>query len=96
MSAMAMKARMSWPELVRSGQLKGLWVALDNCRYDQTTLQPIEGDVVDADEELTELCTRMREAGRTACAILRCDDDVMVEQPPQDGVRPLERRNLAR
>lgn len=93
---MAIKARTNWPELLRGGQLKGLWVALDNCRYDQTTLQPIEGDVVDADEELTELCTRMREAGRTACAILRCDDDVIVESPPPASGRPSERRNLFR
>ena len=93
---MAMKARMSWLELVRSGQLKGLWVALDNCRYDQVTHQPIEGDVVDADEELTELCARMREAGRTACAILRCDDAVMVDAAPPPGSVPLERRSSAR
>jgi hypothetical protein len=93
---MAIKARMSWPDLVRCGQLKGLWVALDNCRYDQTTHQPIEGDVVDADEELTELCARMRQAGLTACAILRCEDDVVVEGVPRSGSRLLERRNLAR
>jgi hypothetical protein len=44
-----MTTRMTWPELCRSERFKGLWVALDNCRYDQATRQPIEGDVVDAD-----------------------------------------------
>ena len=74
-----MKTRMTWPDLLRSQDYKGLWVALDNCRYDKTTLQPIEGDVVDSDEELVELCSRLREAGRTSCAILFCEDEVLVE-----------------
>jgi len=74
-----MTTRMTWPEVCRSGQFKGLWVALDNCRHDPETLQPIEGDVVDSDPELAELCARMREAGRGSCAILFCDDEVFVE-----------------
>lgn len=61
---------MNWSGL--SGQLKGRWVALDNCRYDQATLQPIEGDVVDADENLAELCGRMRKKGKNSCAIFFC------------------------
>ncbi len=74
-----MKTRMTWPELCKSQQFKGLWVALDNCRYDKATLQPIEGDVVDSDPELVELCSRLRETGRTSCAILFCEDEVLVE-----------------
>lgn len=70
---------MTWPELCRSGEFKGLWVALDNCRYDQATRQPIEGDVVDSDEELSTLCARMREAGHCSCAILHCEDDELVD-----------------
>ena len=86
---------MTWPAILRSAQFKGLWVALDNCRYDKATLQPIEGDVVDADEELAELCARMREKGLSSCAILFCDDDVLVEshRPSQ---APAERRSVAR
>jgi hypothetical protein len=34
---------------------------------------------VDADPELAELCARMRETGRTSCAILFCEEDVLVE-----------------
>jgi len=70
---------MTWPELCRSDKFRGLWVAIDNCRYDHETRQPIEGDVVDSDGDLSELCARMREAGRSACTILFCDGDVFVE-----------------
>jgi hypothetical protein len=87
-----MTTRMTWPELCRSEQFKGLWVALDNCRYDQETRQPMEGDVVDSDEELSELCFRMREAGSGSCAIFFCDDDVFVASralEPTELTRPL-------
>ncbi|HET9934035.1 MAG TPA: hypothetical protein VFQ35_25200 [Polyangiaceae bacterium] len=43
--------------------------------------------MVDSDPELSELCARMREAGRTACSILFCDGDVYVE--PAAPSRPL-------
>jgi hypothetical protein len=90
------KTRMTWPELCRSEEFKGLWVALDNCRYDSATLQPIEGDVVDADEELGELCGRMREAGRTSCSILFCEDDVFVEGPRSPRPSSSERSGIIR
>lgn len=48
-------------------------MALDNCRFDRDTRQPVEGDVVDTDADLGELCARMRRAGRGSCAILFCD-----------------------
>ena len=59
---------MTWPEFCRSNEYKGRWVAIDNCRYDQSTRQPVEGDVVDSDAELSELCARMREAGNSVSA----------------------------
>ena len=90
-----MTTRMTWPELCHSEQFKGLWVALDNCRYDQTTRQPIEGDVVDADSELSELCARMREKGRGSCAILFCDDEVLVESRRTGSSAVAERRGLS-
>jgi hypothetical protein len=43
-------------------------------------MQPVEGDVVDADEDLADLCGRLREAQRSSCAILFCDGEVLVEQ----------------
>jgi hypothetical protein len=81
-----MSSRMTWRELCRSDRYKGLWVAIDNCRYDQSTRQPVEGDVVDSDREFSELCTRMRETGRTSCTILFCEQDVFIEaDEPRSG-----------
>ena len=71
---------MKWPEYRHAAELKGQWVALDNCRYAHDSLQPIEGDVVDADEDLAALCGRMRKAGKTSCAIFFCDRDLTVRQ----------------
>jgi hypothetical protein len=54
----------------------------------KSTRQPVEGDVVDADREFSELCTRMREAGRSSCTILFCEHDVFIEadaSPPRDS-----------
>jgi len=86
---------MTWRELCRSNRYKGLWVAIDNCRYDQTTRQPVEGDVVDADKEFSELCTRMRETGRTSCTILFCEHDVLIETDGHSGDRPASVRRSA-
>jgi hypothetical protein len=80
-----MTSRMTWRELCRSGRYKGLWVAIDNCRYDQFTRQPVEGDVVDSDAEFSELCTRMRETGRTSCTIVFCETDVFIEGDAAPG-----------
>ena len=91
-----MKIRMSWPTACRSEQFTGLWVALDNCRYDPTTRMPIEGDVVDSDEDLAELCSRMREAGRTSCAIRFCEDDVLVDSTRDSLPPPPLRSSISR
>lgn len=79
-----MGERKTWPEICQTFEYQGLWVALDHCRYDQTTLQPIEGEVVDADEDLALLCTRMRSAGQCSCAIRFCDTDPreLAPEPP--------------
>ncbi len=85
------KSRLTWPELSRSEQFRGLWVALDNCRYDEETRQPVEGDVVDADEDFAELRARVQASGCCSCAIVYCDQDVYVEVP-----RPGARRSPLR
>jgi hypothetical protein len=77
-------ARVAWRELCQSDEYRGRWVALDNVRYDPVTCQPIEGEVVDDDEDLADLCARMRSTDRTSCAILHCEDD--------DAYRPLALR----
>jgi hypothetical protein len=87
-----MTNRVTWPQICRSAEFKGLWVALDNCRYDQSSMQPVEGDVVDADEDLADLCGRLREGQRSSCAILFCDGDVIVEQRASIAPAPLSVR----
>ena len=87
----SMNRPVTWLELCRSAKFAGMWVALDNCRFDQETRQPLEGDVVDADTDLATLCGRMRETGRSNCAILFCDEEVLVEDrraAPTSSLRP--------
>jgi hypothetical protein len=67
-----MGSRLTWPEIRQSEQFQGRWVALDECRYDTRTAQPIEGSVVDSDEDLVTLCARMKAAETRHCAILFC------------------------
>jgi hypothetical protein len=73
-----MGSRMSWPEIRQSTEYQGRWVALDNCKYDAKTAQPVEGSVVDADEDLVELCHRIKQGEKCHCAILFCEG----EPPP--------------
>ena len=70
-----MGRRMSWPQIRQNDAYRGRWVALDNCRYDVRTAQPVEGSVVDCDDDLVELCTRIRQSDNKHCAILFCEDD---------------------
>jgi hypothetical protein len=58
-------------------------VALDNCTYDAKTAEPLEGSVVDADDDLVELCTRIRQGANRHCAILFCE-----EESAPSSVRP--------
>jgi hypothetical protein len=92
---LSMGDRMTWPEICHATAYQGRWVALDHCRYDQTTMQPIEGDVVDSDDDLGSLCSRMREAGMSSCAIRFCDSDEAVEVPAS-RVNGSEYRAVAR
>ncbi len=82
-----MSTTLSWTTICASAEFQGNWVALDNCRYDAATQQPIEGEVVDCDEELGELCARMRNSGHSSCAILFCGEQrpssVRMPAPPR-------------
>ncbi len=91
-----MNTSLAWGRLHRSESLLGLWVALDNCRYDQATRQPIEGDVVDTDEDLADLCSRLRERGRSSCVICFCDREPLVESRPEPLASSLARVTLVR
>lgn len=69
-----MASRMTWPQICQCDEYRGRWVALDNCRYDAKTAQPLEGSVVDADEDLVELCSRIQQNEARHCAILFCEE----------------------
>lgn len=67
--------RMTWEAICQSDEFRGRWVALDECRYDEETGRATEGSVVDVDDDLVELCARMRESPWKNCAILFCSED---------------------
>ena len=92
---MSSNSSMRWPQISRTERFRGLWVALDNCKYDPVTRQPTEGDVVDADKDLADLCRRMRETGRSSCSVLFCAGDVFVEQSAPGAAVPALRRGAA-
>ncbi len=77
-----MSSRLTWPQICRSDAFRGRWVALDGCQYDQRTAQPTEGTVVDADEDLVALCSRMQDSDSKHCAILYCDERPVDDAPP--------------
>ena len=77
-----MTSRLTWPQICGSDEFRGRWVALDECRYDPRTAQPTEGTVVDADEDLVALCSRMQESDSKHCAILFCDERTKEDRPP--------------
>ena len=64
---------LSWPEIRSSDAYRGRWVSLDECTYDTRTATPTQGVVVDSDEDLVELCSRMQRSDSRHCAILFCD-----------------------
>lgn len=67
-------SRLAWYEICHRHEYRGRWVALDCCRYDAQG-RAAEGAVVDSDEDLVELCDRVRESERKHCAILFAEED---------------------
>jgi len=67
--------RMSWEQIRCVDEFRGRWVALDACKYDEATGRATEGEVVDVDDDLAELCQRVRSSQRRNCAIVFCDYD---------------------
>jgi hypothetical protein len=82
---------MTWSDICRSEQYRGLWIALDNVRYDPATSLPLEAEVVDADEDIADLCARIRAADRTSCAIVHCDPDPAPARPRRSATYPIHR-----
>ena len=92
-----MGSRQTWPQIKQSDAYRGLWVALDGCRYDTRTAQPLDGEVVDADEDLVALCSRMQADDSRHCAIVFCEaDEPPASLPPArariSSAPPSERR----
>ncbi len=67
--------RMNWDQICERDEFRGRWVALDDCRYDEDSGRAVEGSVVDADDDLVELCSRIQQSDYTNCAILFCAED---------------------
>jgi hypothetical protein len=65
--------RMTWDEIRRRNDCRGRWVALHQCQYDQSNGHATEGDLVDVDDDLAELCDRVHQSEFKHCAILYCD-----------------------
>jgi hypothetical protein len=82
-----MGCRLTWPQICRNLQFRGRWVALDECKYDPRTAQPAEGTVVDSDDDLVVLCSRMQASDSKHCAILFCEDRDDVEDSPPSSTR---------
>jgi hypothetical protein len=88
-----MGSRMTWPQIRKSDKYRGRWVALDECRYDGRSAQPVEGSVIDADDDLVELCGRIQDGDNRHCAILFCDEEAVEllaspSPPPPPSVPP--------
>ena len=82
-----MGCRQTWPQICKSLQFRGRWVALDECKYDPRTAQPTEGTVVDADADLVALCSRMQASDNKHCSILFCEDRLEDDSPPSSTRR---------
>ncbi len=83
-----MASRFTWSEIREKNEYRGRWVALDNCRYDARTAQPVEGTVVDSDEDLVELCSRIQQSDNRHCAILFCEEEPEPPSSPPPSIRP--------
>jgi len=65
-------SRRRWADLCQDPNYRGRWVALQQVRYESGV--PVEGEVVDVDDDPATLCVRVQSSDRVACAILFCDD----------------------
>jgi hypothetical protein len=64
---------MSWNQIRTLPEFRGRWVALDGCVYDGQSPDPADAEVIDSDEDLSELCVRIEAASRRNCEIRFCE-----------------------
>ncbi len=67
-----MAERLSWDQICNNALYVGRWIALGDARYDEVTGQTKEAAVVDADDDLAELCQRIGQSQHRNCAIVFC------------------------
>ena len=67
--------KMTWQEICEDDGLRGRWVAVDGSLFDAATGSAVSAAVVDADDDLAELCVRIREAKFKNCLILLAERD---------------------
>ena len=67
-------ARVLWSHLTAREEHQGHWVALEDVRYDDGTREPLDGVLVDSDEDLAVLCSRIQQREQASCSILFCGD----------------------
>jgi hypothetical protein len=65
--------RITWDQICRRDDCRGRWVALHECRYDESSGRATEGALVDLDEDLADLCDRVHRSEYKNCAIVYCD-----------------------
>lgn len=63
--------RLSFAQIQKNQSLTGRWVALFDCVLDDAR-RPLAGSVVDSDQDLVALCSRLRDGGGRRCTICFC------------------------
>jgi hypothetical protein len=66
--------RVLWSQLVANDETRGRWVALDDVRYDELSREPLDGCLIDADDDVAALCARIQLREGRACSILFCEE----------------------
>lgn len=64
--------RAYWVDLCATEAFSGRWVAVDAVSYRPHAEEPHEVEVVDVDDDLSALVSRMRATARTSCSVLQC------------------------
>jgi hypothetical protein len=61
---------MTWNELRDDDVCRGRWVALDGLGHGDRTGKAAARELVDVDDDLDALCSRVRDSARKHCAIV--------------------------
>lgn len=71
-------SQLSWQQMLERPEYRGRWLALADCRYHEQSGRATHGVVVDQDDDLAQLCNRVRDAHRH-CAIVFCAERSEIE-----------------